>query len=83
MDQPDAGSRRSSVCRRWATWVLEGGGGEVELGRDLGVENLAFGEDRPGTAHGISLAFFFVGVVAAVALLGLLVAALIRRLLHR
>lgn len=47
------------------------------------LENLAFGEDRPGTAHDISLVFFFVGVLSAVTLLAILAVALTRHVRHR
>ncbi|MDQ6777341.1 MAG: hypothetical protein M3071_14240 [Actinomycetota bacterium] len=47
------------------------------------LENLAFGEDRPGTAHDISVAFFFVSVLSAATLLGLLAVALTQRVRHR
>ncbi len=47
------------------------------------LENLAFGQDRPGTAHDISLVFFVVGVLSIITLLGLLAVALTRRVRQR
>lgn len=44
------------------------------------LENIAFGEDQPGTKHDISLAFFFIGALGMLGLLGLLALHLTRRL---
>ena len=47
----------------------------------LGVaENALFGSDNPVLRHSISVGFFFLTVVAVVALLGLGAVALVRRL---
>lgn len=47
----------------------------------LGVaENALFGSDNPGLRHSISVGFFFLTVVAVVAVLGLGAVALVRRL---
>lgn len=43
------------------------------------VENSLFGEDKPGTAHDVALAFFFVGVAAALTLMVLVAIAVVRR----
>lgn len=47
------------------------------------VENSLFGEDRPGTAHDVATAFFVLGVLSVVTLLGLLAVALARRARRR
>lgn len=44
------------------------------------IENSLFGDDKPGTAHDVALAFFFVALAAAVTLVVLTVAAAVRRL---
>lgn len=43
------------------------------------LENSLFGQDSPGTAHDVSVAFFLLAVLALVTLVGIGVAGLVRR----
>jgi hypothetical protein len=44
------------------------------------LENALFGRDTPGTAHDVSILFFFAAVLALAVLVVLAVLALVRRL---